>query len=100
MQSPEGRDYWSTGIYREIVPPERIVCTDSFADEKGNVVPASHYGMGGDWPLALVVTVTFEEQGGRTTFTLRHAGFPSGVMRDLAKAGWDTSLDKLAGSLR
>jgi len=100
MQSPEGRDYWSTGVYREIVPPERIVCTDSFADEKGNVVPASHYGMSGDWPLALVVTVTFEEQGGRTTFTLRHAGFPSGEMRDLAKAGWDTSFDKLAESLR
>ena len=31
---------------REIVPQERIVCTDSFADEKGNRVPASHYGMG------------------------------------------------------
>ena len=64
------------------------------------MVPASHYGMGGDWPLALVVTVTFEEQGGRTTFTLRHAGFPSGEMRDLAKAGGDTSLNKLGGLLR
>jgi uncharacterized protein YndB with AHSA1/START domain len=96
MQSPEGREYWSTGVYREIVPPKRIVCTDSFSDEKGNVVPASHYGMPGDWPLALVVTVTFEEQGGKTKFTLRHTGFPSGEMRDLAKAGWNTSLDKLA----
>jgi len=35
MRSPEGKDYWSRGVYREIVPPERIVCTDSFADEKG-----------------------------------------------------------------
>jgi uncharacterized protein YndB with AHSA1/START domain len=51
MRSPEGQDYWSTGVYREIVDPERIVCTDSFADEKGNPVPASHYGMGEDWPL-------------------------------------------------
>jgi len=100
MQSPEGRDYWRTGVYREIVPPKRIVCTDSFSDEKGNVAPASHYGMGADWPLALVVTVTFEEEGGRTTFTLRHAGFPSDEMRNLAKTGWDTSLDKLAESLR
>jgi len=100
MQSPEGRDYWSTGVFREIVPPEQIVCTDSFADEKGNVVPASHYGMSGDMPLEMVVTVTFEEQGGRTKLTLRHAGFPSGEMRDLAKAGWDTSFDKLSESLR
>src|SRR5512143_289293 len=38
MRSPDGKDYWSTGIYREIVPPKRIVCTDSFADEKGNIV--------------------------------------------------------------
>jgi uncharacterized protein YndB with AHSA1/START domain len=61
MRSPEGQDYWSTGIYREIVAPERIVCTDSFADENGKPVPASHYGMGEDWPAELLVRVTFEE---------------------------------------
>ena len=33
MRSPDGRDYWSTGLFREIVEPSRIVCTDSFADE-------------------------------------------------------------------
>src|SRR5690242_8514 len=38
---------WSTGVYKEIVPMQKIVCTDSFADEKGNVVPATHYGMEG-----------------------------------------------------
>jgi uncharacterized protein YndB with AHSA1/START domain len=100
MQSPEGRDYWSTGLYREIVPPDRIVCTDRFADEKGNVVPASHYGMSGDWPRELVVTVTFEEQEGRTKFTLRYTGFPAGEMRVLATAGWNESFDKLAEFLR
>jgi uncharacterized protein YndB with AHSA1/START domain len=92
MRSPEGQDYWSTGVYREIVPPERIVCTDSFADEKGNLVPASHYGMGGDWPSELLVTVTFEEQEGKTKFTLRHAGIPAGEMRELcALAGTNPS---------
>ena len=45
MRSPAGQDYWNTGSYRDIVEPERIVCTDSFADEKDNVVPATHYGM-------------------------------------------------------
>lgn len=95
MRSPEGKDFWSTGVYREIVHPERIVATDSFADEKGNVVPASHYGMKGDWPSELLVTVTFEEQKGRTTFTLRHEGMPPGEMSDLTKAGWNGSFDKL-----
>ena len=61
MRSPDGKDYWTTGVYREIKKPERIVCTDSFADEKGNVVPASHYGMKDDFPTEMLVTVTFEE---------------------------------------
>jgi uncharacterized protein YndB with AHSA1/START domain len=98
MRSPEGQDYWSTGVYREIVPSERIVCTDSFADEKGNPVPPSHYGMGGDWPSELLVTVTFEEQKGKTKLTLRHAGIPAD-QRELCGAGWNESFDKLADYL-
>lgn len=96
MRSPEGEDYWSTGIYREIIEPERIVYTDSFSDAEGNLVPASHYGMSGDWPLELLVTVTFEEHNGKTKLTLRHVGIPAGENRDLAKAGWNESFDKLA----
>ncbi len=99
MRSPEGKDYWSTGVYREIVPMEKIVCTDSFADENGNVVPASYYGMNGDWPKELLVTVMFEENEGKTKFIMLHSGFPSDSDRDMAKEGWNTSLDKLAKEL-
>jgi len=99
MRSPEGREFWSTGVYKEIVPLERIVCTDSFADEKGNVVPATHYGMGQDFPLELQVTVTFEEHGNKTRMTLRHAGIPEGKMTDDTLQGWGESFDKLAESL-
>lgn len=98
MRSPEGQDYWSTGVYREIVPYEKIVCTDNFADAKGNVVPASHYGMGGNWPSELLVTVTFEEDGGKTRMTLRHEGLPPEIMSD-CEAGWSGSFDKLSGIL-
>jgi len=96
MRSPEGKDYWSTGVYREIVEPSLLVCTDSFADEKGKVVPASHYGMEGDWPLELRISITFEETGGKTTMTLRHEGIPAGQMSELTEAGWNESFDKLA----
>ena len=99
MHSPEGRDFWSTGVYREIVPMERLVLTDSFADEKGNVVPASHYGMQGEWPLEFLVTVTLEEDGGKTIMTLQHAGIPSGTVSD-CEAGWSGSFDKLAESFK
>ena len=100
MRSPEGQEYWSTGVYREIVPMERLVMTDSFADEKGNVVPASHYGMPGDWPSELVVTVTFEDHDGKTKMTLKHVGLPPGTMSDLTNVGLNESLDKLADSLK
>ena len=99
MRSPEGEDYWSTGVYTEIVAPERLACTDSFADADGNPVPASHYGMGDDWPMETQVTVTFEEQGEGTRMTLRHDGLPAGTMSDMTEQGWNGSLDKLEKSL-
>ncbi len=100
MRSREGEDFWSTGTFREIVPPERIVYTDSFADEKGNKVPASYYKMTGEWPLEMVVTLTFEElEAGKTKFTLRHAGIPAGQMSDMTNAGWNESLDKLEAAV-
>lgn len=99
MRSPEGDDYWSTGTFEEIAPKERIVYTDSFADEQGNVVPPSHYGMGDDSPMDLLVTLTFEEEAGKTKLTLTQSGFPEGEMAELSEAGWNESLDKLADSL-
>ena len=100
MRSPEGQDFWSTGVYREIVAPERIVCSDSFADEAGNVVSAAHYGMDPDFPLELQITVTLAEDAGKTRMTLRHVGIPPGTMREMCEAGWNESFDKLADSLR
>jgi uncharacterized protein YndB with AHSA1/START domain len=96
MRSPDGQDVWSTGVYREIVPLERIVYTDSFADEKGNVVPATYYSMSTDFPLELQVNLTFEEKDDKTKMTLSHVGIPEGQMRDLTEVGWNESFDKLA----
>ena len=98
MRSPEGQEYWSTGVYREIVPKEKIVYTDSFSDAEGNAVPASHYGLPGDWPPELVVTVTFEERGRKTKMTLRHEGIPPDMASE-CEAGWSGSLDKLAEAI-
>lgn len=99
MRSPEGKDFWSTGTYREIVPMERIVCSDSFADEHGNAVPATYYGFGEDFPLELQIAVTFEERGGKPKMTLTHTGMPGGDMSAMATAGWNESFDKLAAAL-
>ena len=76
--------------------------TDSFADEQGNVVPASYYGMSGDWPLETLVTVTLEEDGGKTKLTLKYSGIDKISDKDLddMKEGWSESLDKLDKSLK
>lgn len=98
MRSAEGQEFWSTGTYREIIPLKKIVYTDSFADEKGNVVPAATYGMEGV-PDEMRVTLMFEDLGGKTRFTLRHEGLPAGEMSEMTIAGWNESLDKLASTL-
>jgi uncharacterized protein YndB with AHSA1/START domain len=100
MRSPEGRDYCGKAVYGEIVDPERIVYTDSFADEEGNPVPATYYGMSPDWPQEALVTVTFAEHEGKTRLTLLHAlGSVPVSERDLCEQGWSEMLDKLAEDL-
>jgi uncharacterized protein YndB with AHSA1/START domain len=102
MQSPDfnsGEPIWSTGTYREIVRFERIVFTDSFADESGTVVPATHYGMTGDFPLEMLVTVDLEDiGGGKTKLSVRHEGLPASDSEG-AGIGWSESLEKMAASL-
>jgi uncharacterized protein YndB with AHSA1/START domain len=99
MRSPEGRDFWGKGIYREIVEPERIVFTDFFADKEGNPVPATHYGMSPDWPAEMLVSVTFGEHEDKTKATLQHVGIPSGTEGDSCEVGWTESLERLAEHL-
>jgi uncharacterized protein YndB with AHSA1/START domain len=100
MRSPEGRDYCSTGVYREIIPPKRLVMSDSFADEQGRVVSATHYGMSEDFPLELTIRLTLEERDGGTRLTLEHLGFPHDEDCEGARAGWNESFDKLENLLR
>jgi uncharacterized protein YndB with AHSA1/START domain len=99
MRGPDGKQIWGTGTYKEIIEPNRIVMTDSFADEQGNVVPASYYGMRSDMPMELEVEVTLEDIGGRTRMTLEHYGLPEGDILEQTKTGWNQSFDKLADCL-
>lgn len=92
------KDFWSTGIYKEIVPMKKIVATDSFADKDGNAVPATHYGMNSDFPMETTVTVTFEEMDGKTKMVLRHEGMPASDSAS-ASQGWNESFDKMASEL-
>jgi uncharacterized protein YndB with AHSA1/START domain/ketosteroid isomerase-like protein len=88
MQAPDGTAHPMGGVFREIVPHERIVL-ETFVDGPNGRILEAHN------------TVTFEDVRGRTKLTL-HAdaqGFADFAARMLAgmEAGWAQSLDKLAG---
>jgi uncharacterized protein YndB with AHSA1/START domain len=52
--------------------------------------------MNKDFPLEMLVTVTFEEHNGKTKMTLRHMGMPAGADTEGANQGWNQMFDKLS----
>jgi uncharacterized protein YndB with AHSA1/START domain len=96
MASPDGSmRMWTTGEFTEIVPNERLVYTESPADEEGNVASPAAMGMPEGYPATTVVTVSLEDLGGRTKMVMRHAGVPA---ESGAGSGWEQALDKLAAA--
>ncbi len=88
---------WTSGEYKEIVPPKRLVYTDSPSDEQGNVLPPSAMGMPDDTSMTSLVTVLLEEVDGRTKMTIPHAGIPANA--EGAKQGWEQAVNKLVAQL-
>jgi uncharacterized protein YndB with AHSA1/START domain len=91
MHGPDGNDYPMKGVFREVVPPERLVFSNTAVDQDGNHL------------LEGETIVTFAEHGGKTTLTLKtHAvGRVPIAPQMLAgmEAGWSQSLDKLQALL-
>ena len=87
-RQPDGSEMEMRGVYREIVPPGRLINTESW---------------GGDWPETLN-TLVLSEEDGKTTITCRIL-YPSKEARDAAlqtgmKEGVSASYDRLAEYLR
>ena len=88
-----------TGDFEEIVKNERIVMTDSFADEKGRAISAQEAGMLGQWPEQISITFEFEAAGEEASrFRLAQQGIPDEMQKDCVQ-GWLESFDKLEGYL-
>ena len=84
MRSAEGTDHWLRGVYREIVEPERLVCTWAWEDAEGK--PGHE----------TLLTVTFAEHGAKTKLTLHQAVFETVTARNGHQEGWTSALDRLA----
>lgn len=93
MASPDGSmKMWTTGEHLEIVAHQRLVYTESMADEDGNILPPSAMGMPEGSPTTTEVTVELEDLGERTKMVMTHAG----VSADSPGAsGWNQAFDKL-----
>ncbi len=75
MKSPDGHEMWGKWIFREIVPPERLVVVASFSDAQGGV---TRHPLNARWPLETLSTMTLTERDGKTTLTLRWAPHNAG----------------------
>jgi uncharacterized protein YndB with AHSA1/START domain len=87
MRAPDGAEHRLAGVYREIVPPERLVFTHAWLEADGR--PG----------VETLVTVTLEDRGGRTLLTLTQSGFETAAARDGHAGGWTETLERLAAHL-
>lgn len=88
MHGPDGAQYPVTGVFKEVVPYEKIVTTDEFDADFPGVE---------DLPKGIVLTALFNEHDGKTTLTLRiwHPTAESKA-KHLAMGvvtGWQSSFD-------
>lgn len=84
-RSPGGSNHYLQGVYREIVPPERLVSTYCWSDS--------------EWKPSrpeTILTLTFEEEQNRTKLTLHQAVFESVTACDMHRHGWTESFDDFA----
>lgn len=94
MVAPDGKIIWNTGVYEEIIPHKKIVFTQHFSDQDGNVVSGNEIGLKGNWAKKLYATITFENvEPDQIKMVVSHQGIPQEMFEECIE-GWSTSLDK------
>jgi uncharacterized protein YndB with AHSA1/START domain len=105
MKAPNGAAVWGKFLFREIVPPERMVFVNSFSDEQGGTTRHPGHER---WPLEMLSTFTFEElPGGKTKFTVRWVTHNASAeeqktfdtMHDGMTQGWSGTMEQLEAYL-
>ena len=88
MRSPEGVQYCAHGVYREIVPPERLVFTWAWSEPDSSRAPET------------LVMIDLEDLGEQTLLTLRHGIFETVDARDSHRWGWTSCIERLSKFVR
>ncbi|HEU0053539.1 MAG TPA: SRPBCC domain-containing protein [Longimicrobium sp.] len=84
MRSPEGHELWLGGVYREVVPGERLSFTHAWEGDDGRPGPET-----------LVTVELADADDGKTRMTFRQTGFTSVVTREGHRGGWEQSFERL-----
>ncbi|MBI4067209.1 SRPBCC domain-containing protein [Candidatus Gottesmanbacteria bacterium] len=110
MQGPKGSEWdkviYSAGEYKEIIPNEKLVVTDYFSDENGNKMKPTDFGQDPNFPEETTVTVLFESiANGKTKLSIIYPKPETeeqfqAMLKSGMTEGWNSSLDKLAESLK
>jgi uncharacterized protein YndB with AHSA1/START domain len=80
MKAPNGEDHDVSGVYREVVPNEKLVFTWAWKSTPER---------------ESLVTLTFKGDGDGTLFTLTHEQFFDEEARDRHQMGWTNAMEKL-----
>lgn len=99
IRNPAFGECWCLGEYLEVRPPERLVYRMAMADAAGNRISSSAAGHVSEWPDETVLTLTLEEEGGKTHLTLHQTVSEELAKRTGAYPSWLDMLDRLAERL-
>jgi uncharacterized protein YndB with AHSA1/START domain len=86
LRTIDGRELRQKGVFREILPPERLVFTFVWEDDSGR----------GNESL---VSIYFGEEAGRTRLSLNERPFRSRALRDANVAEWSEAIDRFVSLL-
>ncbi len=103
MRAPDyqgGQDFYSTGVYKKIVPMQYLEFTQVLSDKDGNKISPADIGMPADFPDEVRTVIVFKALGSQTEITITEYNWTVGQMRDYSELGMNQSLDKLADSLK
>lgn len=106
MRGPDGSEFPYSGVYREVLAPERLVYTDDnseMPDEWHDLVDPNRDRGAAKPALPSITTVTFDDLDGKTRLMLR-TRFASAAVRDAMikfqmSEGWAQSLQRLEALL-
>ncbi|MCU6792198.1 SRPBCC domain-containing protein [Paenibacillus sp. WQ 127069] len=102
MRAPEthgGTESYSAGVYKKIVPMQRLEFNQYLSDRDGNAIDPVQVGVPADFPKNIEFIIEFIAKGEQTELKITEYGWTAGEMLKYAIMGMNESLDKLAAHI-